>query len=400
MSGAALGLADVTGRARSIRRRRTASVVVGAAAAVALLVPTVALASHTGGKPEPAPAVTDTPSPSPTQSATEDGHQPEPGVLDVSHLPTGASPRIAYAEGSTVHRANDGYLVDVGHPIEELATLADASIVYGSTDSSGDLVIRVWSNTAVAYPAVHGLAVNADRTMVGFASPAGNVLVWQSPFYAPSPGTRQQAIDLGTIPGGSDFSVSSVMGDDCMQMRPTSACAVDVNATDSSGDRQPWEVTPDGTTRVTDGSYLTVADQSESGLTIGLDSVSDSGSCSKLLGGGEFQGFSTCKNTLVSFSPDGKFVLADPAYHDGIGNGVIAMYDLEGHRLFQRTNSQQAQSFYQSAQWEDDTHVLVSVYQNGHWSIVRIASDGSMEYAVPPVAGDMDHSPFVLETRP
>ena len=59
MAGAHLGLADVKGRARAIRRRRTATAVVGVAAAVGLLIPTVAMAGHTGGRPEPeiAPAV-------------------------------------------------------------------------------------------------------------------------------------------------------------------------------------------------------------------------------------------------------------------------------------------------------------------------------------------------------
>ena len=63
---------------------------------MALIVPTVALASHTGGKPEPAPA---THTPSPTQTATDDGHQPAPGVLDVSDLPTGDAPRDGVRHG-------------------------------------------------------------------------------------------------------------------------------------------------------------------------------------------------------------------------------------------------------------------------------------------------------------
>jgi len=68
MSGTSFGLAEVKGRARSLRRRRMATAVVGAAAAVAVIIPTVALASHTGGSNnEPAPI---TQTPSPTQAAT------------------------------------------------------------------------------------------------------------------------------------------------------------------------------------------------------------------------------------------------------------------------------------------------------------------------------------------
>jgi len=41
MSGTSFGLAEVKGRARSLRRRRMATAVVGAAAAVAVIIPTV-----------------------------------------------------------------------------------------------------------------------------------------------------------------------------------------------------------------------------------------------------------------------------------------------------------------------------------------------------------------------
>ena len=65
------------------------------------------------------------------------------------------------------------------------------------------------------------------------------------------------------------------------------------------------------------------ADRTESGVSIGYRRITDSGSCSVLLGGGEFQGFSTCRHTLESFSPDGALILGVPAYLDGIGDGVI-----------------------------------------------------------------------------
>jgi hypothetical protein len=199
------------------------------------------------------------------------------------------------------------------------------------------------------------------------------------------------------VPADDGSRMGPLLGDDC---GPQGTCEVYVNVPDqqATGGRQPWLVDVNGTQKYMDGDYRVVADATESGLSIGARAITDTGSCSVLLGGGEFQGFSTCRNTLVSFSPDGKLILADPAYHDGIGNGVLAMYDLGGHRLFQRTNSEEAQSFYPSAQWEDATHVLAPVFQDGKWSIVRFASDGSMEYAVPPVAGHDADTPFVLAT--
>src|SRR4051812_20170492 len=101
MSGSSLSLGDVQRKARSIRRRRTATAVLGVAAAVGLIVPTAALATHSGHRNEPAPA---NPSQTQTTTTTADAHQPAPGVLDVSDLPTGAAPAIPYlGRGSSEH---------------------------------------------------------------------------------------------------------------------------------------------------------------------------------------------------------------------------------------------------------------------------------------------------------
>jgi hypothetical protein len=134
-------------------------------------------------------------------------------------------------------------------------------------------------------------------------------------------------------------------------------------------------------------------------LTIGWTQITDSGTCSKLLGGGEFQGFATCKHTLENFSPDGQLILGLPAYPDGAGPNQIAMYDLEGHLLFDRGSTLKVQPTFNQYEWEDDTHVLITVYQAGQWSLVRVASDGSMEYAVAPRPGvDVTVNPYVIPT--
>jgi hypothetical protein len=152
---------------------------------------------------------------------------------------------------------------------------------------------------------------------------------------------------------------------------------------------------------VTDGGYLDVKDVSQAGLTVGLTEITDVSTCSKLLGGGEFQGFKTCRSQLTSFSPDGQLIWALPGYFDGAGAGGFAMYDLTGKRLSERSSTAKAQATLadSDAVWEDSGHVLVPIYQDGDWSLVRIASDGSMEYAVTPSPGtDITVRPFVLPT--
>jgi len=389
MSGTSFGLAEVKGRARSLRRRRMATAVVGAAAAVAVIIPTVALASHTGGSNnEPAPI---TQTPSPTQAATDDGHQPSPGVLDVSDLPTGGAPSIEYVTAGKVLHQVDGSTVDIPtrQPVSSFAVLSNGTHVWQTADDRGHAWIEVEDAAGqlqAPLPSTFGLSVTRSHDAAAWVQPNGQVMVM-------SVGATEPLAYGDPVPAGDDLRMGPFLGDDCGG--PADSCEVYVNVSQRAAP-QPWVVSVNGTEPARDGGYLFLADATESGLSVGYTKLTDSGSCSRLLGGGEFQGFQTCQHTLTSLSPDGRLILADPAYHDGIGNGVIAMYDLEGNRLFDRHSTEDAQSFYPGAEWEDDTHVLAPVFQAGQWSIVRVASDSSMEYAVPPVAGEDVANPFVL----
>ncbi len=399
MHGSSLGLADVQRKARSIRRRRTAIAVGGAVAAVALIVPTAALANHHGHATEPLPATQSvTPTPSPTPGST-DGEQPARGVLDVSGLPSGPAPQMDYVQDGVFHTA-DGDTFEVGtrYPPDRLVQLADGAKVWQTTGKNGVGYIEIQDVDGTFHDPVRsgaGLSVNRAHSIVAWLTPEGQVTIWEGwasdprPLGDPVPGDD---LRLGPITGSADV-VPGQTGPSCQQ----SSCTVLVNARDGES-QQPWEVSEAGSQPLLDGGYLSVSDVSDAGLSVGLTKITDFGSCSTLLGGGEFQGFKTCKHTLVSFSPDEQLLLADPAYHDGIGNGVIAMYDLSGKRLFERHSTEDAQSFYPEATWEDDTHVLVPVFQDGTWSLVRVASDGAMEYAVPPAPGDEFENPFVLPT--
>lgn len=399
MSGSSLGLAEVKGRARSIRRRRTATAVAGVAAAVAVIVPTVSLATHTSGKPEPAPV---TQTPSPTQTATPDsGHQPKPGVLDVSDLATGAAPALDYLEKGLLHFADGGTAdVPTKYSPSQFVEMNDGSRVW-QTVNDGTPYVEIQDADGSFHDPVRadlGLTVNSSHTVVAWLQPSGQVVIWEARATDPKP--------LGDPVAGSELRLGPVFGDGigvgggggagCA----ATGCTVYVNASDARGDRTVWEVTESGTQQYRDGSYQVLNDVSHAGLSVGLTEINDYSTCSKLLGGGEFQGFQTCKNQLQSFSPDGKLVLALPSYFDGAGPGGIALYGTDGTRLFERSSTEHVQSYFNdlNTAWEDDTHVLAPVFQDGKWALVRIASDGSMEYAVPPAAGPYEDTPFILPT--
>ena len=392
MDGSTLHLTDVQGRARSIRRRRTAAAVAGVAAVVAVIVPVATLAGRSGGNPAPAPAPT-------TQSVTPtppEGSQPPPGVLDVSDLPTGAAPRMEYVTDGRVLHQIDGSTVDIStvYPVSSFVVLADGTHLWLTRDNQGNAYVEVQDAEGTLQDPVRAggdLSVNSAHTVGAWVRPDGQVMVWNA-------GATEPLEYESPVGATDEMRMGPVLGDHCGA--PEDSCEVYVNVSDPNADPswQPWLVDINDTAPYLDGTYLILQDATEGGLSIGYRKLTDFGSCSVLLGGGEFQGFDTCKHTLSSFSPDGGLILGDPAYHDGIGNGEIAMYDLESNLLFERHSTAKSQAFYPSAEWEDSSHVLAPVFQDGQWAVVRIASDGSMEYAVPPVAGQDVDNPFVLAT--
>jgi hypothetical protein len=291
-------------------------------------------------------------------------------------------------DGSTLHLV-DGSTAEIGtrHRVISFAVLEDGSRVWQTADDQGNSYVEV-QNPDGSYqepvPSTSGLRASRSHDAAAWVKPNGQVMVFVAGASAPR--------TLGDpITTGQDYRIGPFESDDCVK----DYCSVFVNVS-GAADRQPWEVADYATRPFTDGHMLTVAD-STGGVLMGLSKIDDFGSCSVLWGGGEFVGFDTCKHTLVSNSPGEPLVLADPAYHDGIGNGVIAMYAVhDGKVLWERHSTETAQAFYPEAQWEDGTHVLAPVFQDGSWSLVRFASDGSMEYATTPISGNDVETPYLL----
>jgi hypothetical protein len=312
-------------------------------------------------------------------------------VLDVSDLATGTAPGLEYVTGGKVLHHADGSTVDIDtqHPVSSFAVLKDGSIAWQTADDQGNAYVEV-QDAGGSYgepvPSTFGLSVSRSRDAAAWVTPAGQVMVLTTGAAGPR--------TLGDpVPASQDVRVGPFGSDDCIQ----DYCSVFVNVQGGNAPGQPWEVADYATRPFTDGHMVTVADLS-GGVFTGYTKVTELETCSDLWGGGEFRGFRTCDHTLVSFSPDEPLVLADPDIHSGIGNGSIAMYGIHGKLLWERHSTAKTQAFYPEGRWEDGTHVLAPVFQDGEWSIVRFASDGSMEYAVPPVAGSDVESPFVLET--
>jgi hypothetical protein len=110
----------------------------------------------------------------------------------------------------------------------------------------------------------------------------------------------------------------------------------------------------------------------------------------------------TCDNQLSGIAPDNGHVLGTPAYADGFGPtvlDVLATADGSVARTFTYARNGHSATYFGEV-WEDAAHVLVVTYQDGEWAVVRLGTDGSMEYAVAPRRRSMDDgTPFHLQTR-
>jgi hypothetical protein len=373
--GTPLGFDDVRGKATSIRRRRQVATGLGVAAAVAVIVPTAMFATRGGeSTPQPAtplPSVTATPSPSQTPSPTSSPVMgPKPHALDVRDLPTGAPPAIAYRDEGT---------------IQELVLLTDGTRV-DRTDAG--IVVTTGSGTFGPYLSDSPLARNDQGTIAAWVTTDSALMVWQV--------GQSQPLTIAT----SDLAgtqLAAVTGNDCT----TGDCRLWIRgSTLPSGDQESQVIDGDVTVSQADhdGHIIAVRDADDSGRVLGSTEIGDGTSCSAVVDGTTTL-LAMCDYQLDSFAPSGSYVLASEPYHSGASSGTIAVFAMNGDRTAYRVRTSQHMAGIWQAEWEDSTHVLFIAIQDGQWSIVRMGVDGSLEYAVPPVAGDPYLSPFALETR-
>ena len=84
---------------------------------------------------------------------------------------------------------------------------------------------------------------------------------------------------------------------------------------------------------------------------------------------------------------------------DGFGDGQVTILDAaDGRVVADLRSDEQHQTTALQLAWEDDSHALAVTYADGKWAVVRIGLDGTMEYAVPPRAGDQFERPFFLQS--
>jgi hypothetical protein len=364
---APLDLGDVRGRAGRIRRNRRLAVGAGVAAALAVIVPTAVLAGgglNRSQEPDPAP-------PAEERVAVHT-------TLTLDGLPRGADPAIEYftEDGvvlpdqglveqdlswqALIPSERDGGWIAVGPAGDEVRYLSEEFEDQGGS-GIGDALVS-----------------NADRSYVAWT--------------ASEPGA-QTLVQHATTESGTDrfwdFAASppvepvGVLGEDRVVFKTT--------------DQRTGEVTvgiaePDGST----SGFADVVDA----LAVSPDGLVSVMTRSKPDGSGCFGivdtaadptavAWETCENSLGVFSPDGRYVLAGPAYLDGGGDRTLAVLDARTHRevaTFDQPRNGQVTITHTA--WESDDTAVAHVSDGQSEALLRFGVDGTLERATDVAKGN------------
>jgi hypothetical protein len=380
---------DVKGKAGSIRRNRRLAAGGGVLAAIAIIVPVAVFAGQGLGEnntlppantstPTPTKA-TDTTGPTPAPSPTGD---PTPGEVPTVALggefASGPPPAVPYLDGKQLIR-HDQDPVRLPQAYDTFALLGDRLVGTYQSGNGGRLVDVVEADGTVSTTeeVEGGVAVSDAGTTVAYGTPAGTIeTLWADD-------QVQLANNLG-----EPASVAAVAGDgSCYE--GDGGCRVFFNST-NFGD-PPQAADSHGIVDTFMDGALKVDDVSPTGLIAVQTSSSDNGSCSGVYNEQDQDFvFETCDNTLQAFSPDGGRLLAGPAYLDGIGDHSLTVLDTATADSV--ADFEIDAGFIADAAWEDDDHVLIVVYNDTGWRILRAGFDGSVETVAGPQTTEDDLS--------
>lgn len=376
--GTELDLGQVLDRAGEIRRgRRMRATIAMAACVLAIAVPTALVATRADhDKPLP-----------PTKPTKVDS-----SPLTLNGLEQGGVPRVGYETGGEFHLGDSA--IGLGADAASIVEVArfDSGVLVATRDESGDLTARFvdeqGGRTGVSWPMEGDFAVAADGTVAAFVEPDGTPVAVID---------GSSALQFMRIPRGTAFDAVAVTGTCGTQPDDQDPCAVWVQ----SNGRNPasWFVTSNAASTART-EYRTLADVRDSEHAAGTTEVHDDlSTCSAVEAPGlDAPGWRTCGHQIVAFSPDGSRVLAQPD-GDGLGPIGLAIYDADNGKLLVDLDVAD-QGYVRQMVWENNSHVLATIYQDGQWAVVRIGLDGSRDYAIAPVAATDDvDPPFLLPTR-
>jgi hypothetical protein len=315
-------------------------------------------------------------------------------------LATGARPSIAFARATKpeflggnfrLHRP-DGTPMRLGFvALGQWSTIGRGALGIVGTEVGPELR-RIDRNGHVVrdrFLQHFGLAISPDHSILSWLDDQ------RRPHDLEGGGSRE--FTLPRVASGD--SVGAISGaKTCKEQSPEGGgCTVFVNAARNNG---VFVSTSHGIVAKV-GPMLHVSDVNQAGRVTGLASKStaSSPSCWGLFTPDGHRAWRTCAYQLDSFSTDGRLVLGERTQSRWSSVKRFAILRRDGSVARAFTFDPGRRSSLNQLTWEDSTHLLGVLRAGASWSVVRIGVDGTVEYAVPPVAAINEFSPFSLPIR-
>jgi hypothetical protein len=310
-------------------------------------------------------------------------------VGDVPAIPYAFASKPTFGEGNWRLQRPDGTSLKLPRLTwSAWAPMGDGAIGMAGTEAGPELQ-RVSGTGAVDVRMVQhfGLEVSPDHEIVGWLGDRGR------PQVVEGGGTRHFA--MPQVAHGT--SVGAIWGEQtCQEQAPEGGgCTVFVNRR-----RHVWVSTSHGiVTRV--GPMRRVADVNQNGRVIGLVSrrTPDRPDCWGVFRAGGHRAFRTCDYYLDAFSPGGGRVLAERSQTRWWSVRRFAILGRDGHVVHSWTFDPGRHRALTQLTWEDQDHLLGVLLAHGTWGLVRIGTDGSVEYAGAPVGETDEFTPYNLPVR-
>lgn len=315
----------------------------------------------------------------------------------IGGIPVGEPPAIAYAfasdptfgGGDWQLRRPDGTATGLPDLTWSVwAPTGDGAIGMAGTEAgpelqqvSGDGRVR---STLVQH---FGLAVSPDDKLVGWLGDRGQPRVVE---------------DGGSITSSmprvaNGRAVAALWGTDtCQEQVPEGGgCTVFVN-----GPRKVRASTSHGIVSPV-RPLLEVSDVAADGRVAGLVALRTRhrSACWGVVRPSGHTSFRTCDYYLDSFSPAGDRVLAERSQTRWSSIRRFAILGRDGHVVRAWTFDAGRRRSLAQLTWEDGHHLLGVLLAHGRWGLVRIGTDGTIEYAGPTVAATDEFTPFSLPLR-
>jgi hypothetical protein len=325
-----------------------------------------------------------------------------PSSLDLNGLTVGAPPKIAWSRGTAL---NGDKAKDVlPRKLDQFVQTKQLLVI---RDTDGNVFAYSPDGPSRKSPigkATGALAVNAQRNLVAWIAPDGSPTVLQE-------GEAKPATLLGQA-GVTAGDAVAVLGHDCFNGPETvegAGCSVYFR---SQGEKPETFVASNHgfVEAIGDANSPVHMQDADDAGEVGWTTLNeDQTTCStywgrETLDADTAKSWKTCDYMPLTFSPDGKHVLATaPHGYEGLGASSLTILDrATGKPRLTLKNNAKSQAAIVDMVWEDDAHVLAVVAQKLDWGVIRVGLDGSAELAAKRIhpSEELESIPYRLSVQP